>query len=41
MKSRHFRCWQILLQKSFCVAEHKFSGPYTRRSNIDLGDYII
>src|SRR3981189_3724104 len=25
-----------MLQKSFCVAEHKFSGPYTRRSNIDL-----
>src|SRR5260221_13025915 len=26
-------CPPILLQKSFCVTEYKFSGPYARRSN--------
>ena len=26
MKSRHFRCWQVLLQKSFCMTEYKFPG---------------
>jgi hypothetical protein len=31
----------IVLQKSFCVTEYKFSGPYARRSNNDLRDYII
>jgi hypothetical protein len=30
----------ILLQKSFCVHQHKFSGPYARRSNNHLRDYI-
>jgi hypothetical protein len=33
--------WQILLQKSFCIDDHKFSGPYARRSNEHLRDYII
>ena len=31
----------ILLQKSFCIDQHKFSGPYARRSNNHLRDYII
>src|ERR1700730_18831236 len=35
------RAWQILLQKSFCIDQHKFSGPYSRRSNNHLRDYII
>src|SRR6266478_6362196 len=35
------RSWQILLQKSFCFTEHRFSGPYARRSNNHLRDYII
>ena len=33
--------WEILLQKSFCIDQHKFSGPYARRSNNHLRDYII
>src|SRR5258705_8906834 len=32
----HFRLWQILLQKSFCITDCKFSGPYVRRSNSHL-----
>ena len=32
---------RILLQKSFCIDQHKFSGPYARRSNNHLRDYII
>ena len=28
-----FRVWQILLQKSFCITDRKFSGSYVRRSN--------
>jgi hypothetical protein len=39
--SRHVSRAPILLQKSFCVTEYKFSGPYTRRSNNNLRDYII
>jgi hypothetical protein len=35
------RVWQILLQKSFCVTQYKFSGPYARRSNNHLRGYII
>src|SRR5258708_40276267 len=31
-------CPPILLQKSFCVTEYKFSGPYARRSNNHLRD---
>src|SRR6266404_7640491 len=31
----------ILLQKSFCITDCKFSGPYVRRSNNHLRDYII
>ena len=31
----------ILLQKSFCITERKFSGPWARQSNIYVGDYII
>jgi hypothetical protein len=37
----NFCFWTILLQKSFCDTEDKFSGPYTLRSNNDLRDYII
>jgi hypothetical protein len=29
------------LQKSFCIELHKFSGPYARRSNNHLRDYVI
>ncbi len=39
--SRHVRKVPILLQKSFCIDQHKFSGPYARRSNDHLRDYII
>ena len=31
----------ILLQKPFCIEQHNFSGPYARRSNKHLRDYII
>jgi hypothetical protein len=31
----------IVLQKSFCTYQHKFSGPYARRSNNHLRDYVI
>jgi hypothetical protein len=34
------RFWQILLQKSFCTGDQKFSGPYTRFSGKDVGDLI-
>jgi hypothetical protein len=33
--------WQIPLQKSFCIDQHKLSGLYARRSNNHLRDYII
>jgi len=33
--------WPILLQMSFCIDQYKFSGPYPRRSNNHLRDYII
>ncbi len=36
-----FRFWQILLQNSFGIGQHKFSGPYVRRTNNDLRDYVI
>jgi hypothetical protein len=39
-ESRDFRCWQIVLQKSFCVTEDNFSGPWARRSNNNVGDYV-
>jgi hypothetical protein len=32
---------RLLLQKSFCLTDHKFSGLYARRSNIDMGDHFI
>jgi hypothetical protein len=32
--------WQILLQKSFCEAGLKFSGPQVRRLNLDAGDHV-
>jgi hypothetical protein len=38
---RNVACWQILLQKSFCVHQNKFFGPYARRSNNHLRDYMI
>jgi hypothetical protein len=31
----------ILLQKSFCSTEHKFSGPWVRLSKNYVGDYFI
>jgi hypothetical protein len=31
----------IVLQKSFCVGQHKFSGPCARRSNNHLRDYMF
>jgi hypothetical protein len=31
----------ILLQKSFCIDQHKFSGPYARQSNNHLRDYLM
>jgi hypothetical protein len=34
------RFWQILLQKSFCGMGLKFSEPYMRRLNNDVGDHI-
>jgi len=40
-RSRHVCFVPIVLQKSFCFAEYKFSGPYARRSNNHLRDYII
>ena len=39
--SADVRIWRILLQKSFCIDQHKFSVPYARRSNKHLRDYII
>jgi hypothetical protein len=33
--------WMIVLQKSFCIDQQKFSGLYARRSNIHLRDYTI
>jgi hypothetical protein len=33
--------WPILLQKSFCSTEHKFSGPWVRLSKNYVGDYFI
>jgi hypothetical protein len=31
----------MLLQESFCIDQHKFSGLYGRRSNNNLMDYLI
>ena len=31
----------IVLQKSFGLTDHKISGPWGRRSNIDVGDHFI
>jgi hypothetical protein len=31
----------IVLQNSFCIDQHKFSGPYVRRSNNDLRDSTL
>jgi hypothetical protein len=31
--------WQILLQKYFCEAGLKFSDPWVRRLNNDVGDH--
>ena len=39
--SRHVSNVPILLQKSFCITDCKFSGPYVRRSNNHLRDYVI
>jgi hypothetical protein len=30
-----------MLQNSFCITDCKFSGPYVRRSNDHLRDYIM
>jgi len=40
-QSREVRNGPIVLQKSFCIAEHKFSGPWGQHSKNYLGDYII
>ena len=32
---------EILLQRLFCIDQHKFSGPCARRLNDHLKDYII
>jgi hypothetical protein len=34
------RLWQILLQKSFCTGDQKFSGLWARLSCKDVGDLI-
>src|SRR6266436_6556003 len=34
------RCWQILLQKSFCEVGLKFSDPQVPRLNNDVGDHV-
>ena len=39
--SGHVSMVPILLQKSFCITDCKFSGPYVRRSNNHLRDYVI
>jgi hypothetical protein len=31
----------IVLQNSFCIDQHKFSGPYVRRSTNNLRDYVV
>jgi len=31
----------IVLQKSFCLTDHEFSGLWARRSNLDVGDHFI
>ena len=38
--SRDVACWQMLLQKSFCGMALKFSEPYVRQLNNDVGDHI-
>ena len=32
---------EIVLQNSFCLADHRFSRPWARQSNIDVGDHFI
>jgi hypothetical protein len=39
--ARLVRFVPILLQKSLCVGQHKFSGPCARRSNNHLRDYMF
>src|SRR5258705_10678579 len=34
------RCWQIVLQKSFCGMGLKFSEAWARRLNNDVGDHV-
>jgi hypothetical protein len=38
--SRHVSKVPILLQNSFGIDQHKFSGPYVRRTNNDLRNYV-
>ena len=37
---RNVRLWRILLQNSFGIDQHKFSGPYVRRTNNDWRAYV-
>jgi len=40
LRTRYVRFVPILLQKSFCITDCKFCGPYVRRSHNHLRDYI-
>jgi hypothetical protein len=40
-RGRQVRKVPILLQNSFGIDQLKFSGPYVRRTNDDLRDYVI
>jgi hypothetical protein len=40
-RKRDVRKGPILLQKSFCSTEHKFSGLWVRLSKNYVGDYFI
>jgi len=36
----HVRFVPIVLQKSFCITEHNFSGPQAQRLNNHAGGYV-
>jgi hypothetical protein len=38
--SNEFRCWQIVLKKSFFADDRKFSGPLVRLSRCEVRDHI-
>jgi hypothetical protein len=37
----HFRCWQILLQKSFWVGDRKFLTPLMHFTHGEVRDHIV